>query len=285
MTILAINQLSKEQTEQVSELIGVCRSYDKLKGDICLSSELNFNQQMKCFFLLYDEGKLISFLSLFAPDASEAEISAFTLPEYRQKGYFAQLLHAANEELKRFNVQEVLFVQEPCSAQAKKVLQKLGATLAHSEYLMSYTQGILKDSGSGMKLVLAEEKHVEQIIALNFEIFDEKTMLMSESMVKKCMESPKIDYYVAIVQDEIVGIFNVNFENEEVSIFGLGIAPKHQGKGYGKDMLLLAVQELKNRGFEKISLEVNSINDKAFHLYQKYGFEVRAQFDYYRLAV
>ena len=42
----------------------------------------------------------------------EAEISAFTLPEYRCNGYFKLLLSKAIQELNKFNIRDILFVCE-----------------------------------------------------------------------------------------------------------------------------------------------------------------------------
>lgn len=75
---------------------------------------------------------------------------------------------------------------------------------------------------------------------------------------------------------------SVSIENDEASIFGLGIAPQYQGKGFGRELLNLIAADLKNKGIENITIEVDSTNKNAFNLYKKFGFEVETSFDYYR---
>lgn len=65
------------------------------------------------------------------------------------------------------------------------------------------------------------------------------------------------------------------FENyrdwgEIISIYFL---PEYMGKGYGKDLLEQAVQELKAMGFKQIFLWVLEDNHRARHFYEKCGFK------------
>ena len=101
MGIKILNKTSKEITEQIKEVEIICKTYDKINGNMYLDTSLNFSPEMKSLFLFYKDNKLISVLSIFMPTAAEAEISAYTLPEYRLKGYFKKLLIEATEELKK----------------------------------------------------------------------------------------------------------------------------------------------------------------------------------------
>ena len=66
--------------------------------------------------------------------------------------------------------------------------------------------------------------------------------------------------------------------------FQLGVSPQYQGKGYGKEILNLIIQDLKSTAIEKISIEVDSNNQIAFNLYRKCGFQVETSFGYFRKA-
>ena len=84
---------------------------------------------------------------------------------------------------------------------------------------------------------------------------------------------------------EFIGMGGVSFEQDGAYIFGFGIIPKYQGKGHGKAMLKLMLKDLIEKNVEKIMIDVNSENEKAYNLYKKYGFEVQTAFEYFRIKV
>ena len=47
-------------------------------------------------------------------------------------------------------------------------------------------------------------------------------------------------------------------------------------------MLKLLLKDLIEQNIEKIMIEVDSENEKAFNLYKKYGFEIQTAFEYFR---
>ena len=72
--------------------------------------------------MIYEDDKLVSFLTTFMPLCDEAEIIAFTHPEYRNRGYFKKLLKCAAESLKNAKVGKILFVVETKSKSGLKML-------------------------------------------------------------------------------------------------------------------------------------------------------------------
>lgn len=282
MKILELKCLNESQVADIRNLERICQRYEKLKGDLFLANEINFNHEIKCFYLLYDEDRLISCLTMFVPTSKEAEISAYTLPSHRGKGYFDTLLNRAIEELKLYSISDILFVEEPNGNDAKGVLKKLNAKYEYSEYLMVYNREFFKNQNTKLTLQPIPQEKIEDMISLNTDIFggsfeDEKSMIINS------INSPKIISYMAILGDEIIGTCNVNLE-EEASIFGLGISQRYQGKGYGKEMLNLLLKILINMGIKDITLEVDSNNGRAYNLYIKSGFKVKTRFDYYRYS-
>jgi len=125
------------------------------------------------------------------------------------------------------------------------------------------------------------KESIEDIVALNMDIFKDNYE-DTYSMVKKSIESKDILSFLAYLNSEMIGVCNANLESEDVYIFGLGISTRHQGNGYGKEMLQLLLHRLVNINKKSISLEVGSANDRAYNLYRKSGFEIKTQFDYYR---
>lgn len=78
-----------------------------------------------------------------------------------------------------------------------------------------------------------------------------------------------LNIYLLLENAELIGSVLIN-ENE---IDDLIVNPKHQGKGYGKQLLFYAISLMQNNGIEPISLHVADWNKKAFNLYLESGFK------------
>ena len=78
--------------------------------------------------------------------------------------------------------------------------------------------------------------------------------------------------YLLVENDELVG--SVALKESEID--DLIVAPEHQNKGYGKQILLWALENIRS---EKISLHVAQWNQKAISLYENNGFEITETFE------
>lgn len=280
MPILNVFKLSQEQLLEVKALETLCKQKEKLQGSVFLSNELNYDENLPCFFLLYQDGKLISFLSLFLPFNSEAEVSAYTHPEYRQLGCFNSLLEEACKVLMEFSIPSLLFVVEPEGKAALKALETLDVTLLHSEYLLSLKKTIEKPlKALSNTLVAASLDDLETLSELHSKAFH-SDLSSSFTFLNKAMNTPNILSFKYLEEDTIIGLCHATIEETFVSIFGVCISPAFQNKLHGKAMMLHLLDKLK--AYEKdITIEVNSRNKRAFHLYERLGFVITVQFDYY----
>lgn len=230
---------------------------------------------------------LVSVISMFMPTSDEAEISAYTLPEYRRKGYFKMLLDEAIKEMTKYNIPDLVFVCESQSNDGKGAIEKLKSEFDFTEYLLRY-RDYLNDMEvrriPEVKLYESKKEDFEAIINLSQEIFNE-SYDDAKSMINKSFESENRIQYIAMLDEKLIGMGSDSFENDETSIFGLGVSPQYQGKGFGGAILKLILADLKNRGRENITIDFDSTNKNAFNLYRKCGFEVETSFDYYRKRV
>ena len=81
------------------------------------------------------------------------------------------------------------------------------------------------------------------------------------------------DIYLLAEQGEIIG--SVACYGNEID--DLIVNPKFRSKGYGKQLLLWAMQHMRERNNDPITLHVAEWNHDALMLYKKVGFEVTAQ--------
>lgn len=78
--------------------------------------------------------------------------------------------------------------------------------------------------------------------------------------------------YLLIESGELIG--SVALKGSEID--DLIVAPEHQNKGYGKQILLWALENIRS---EKIIIHVAQWNQKAISLYEKTGFEITETFE------
>ena len=82
----------------------------------------------------------------------------------------------------------------------------------------------------------------------------------------------------AVVEEEIIGHILLRFPSEDKSVIRFGfviVDDSKRGKGYGKQMLQLAIRKVKDElGAQRITLGVFDNNPIAFHCYESVGFQV-----------
>lgn len=282
MNLLVSNTLSESQIEEVKQLETICKLYDKTKRELFLSGELNCYPKMNCFYLLYDGALLVGVLSIFSPMAQIAEISTFVRPERRKKGYFRQMYAAAKKEILNHGIEIILFVHESSSDDGRQMIEQRDIAYNHSEYSLIY-QRTFKQMASqkNLDVRLAQEKDLPGMIQLNALAFDDSEE-MSRHFVRETFNNPQMLCFVAYRGSTLIGCCNVNRAERKLNLFGLVVAPSHQGVGYGRTLLHKVVGYLSDTYDEEITLEVDSSNKAALHLYTSQGFIVQSQYDYYR---
>lgn len=285
MKIKAFKHLDDNAFNEVINLEKICKKYDSLNANVFLDTSQNYYHNINSVFFLYDGDELISVLSMLIPTPEEAEISAFTLPEYRRKGYFGKLLSKAVQELINFHIPNILFVCESQSVSGKIVIDKLNAQYLFTEFLMRFNQEQhTTEDIYRISLIKLDLKSFEKTIDISMRTFDE-SYEEANSRINDCLESEFREQYIAVLNDEIIGLCSINQEDDEVSIFGLGIVPEYRGNGYGRELLNIIVDSLIERGRPKITLMVTDENSSAIGLYKQLGFEIAATIEYYRKKV
>ncbi|MEG0856792.1 MAG: GNAT family N-acetyltransferase [Terrisporobacter sp.] len=284
MIIKQTNRPNKDLIKKIKKLQSICRKHDELDGGVFLDNSINFNSDMNNIFVYYKDDQLVSYISLFAPNSNEVEVSAYTLPKYRKKGCFKALLSKVIVEISKYEVKDLLFVCEPQSVDGIEVVKKIEAKHEFSEYLLSYnceSEAAKIEVSNELKLSKCEIEDIEKIIEINKTIFNEEYEI-AKSKVVKSFDSERIDQYVVSLNNKFIGVVSTNIDNGECSIFGLGILKEYRGVGNGKAMVKKLLKKLNDNEIEDIIIEVDSKNEIAYKLYTACGFEAEMTFNYYR---
>lgn len=92
-------------------------------------------------------------------------------------------------------------------------------------------------------------------------------------------------YRVARAGRETVGYLGLMFVEEEAHVTTVAVAPEHQGRGFGNQLMAGAVHIARQEGARHLSLEVAVHNERAQGLYRTFGFvPVGVRKNYYPLT-
>ncbi|MEN8907960.1 MAG: GNAT family N-acetyltransferase, partial [Clostridiales bacterium] len=134
------------------------------------------------------------------------------------------------------------------------------------------------------KVVLRKAKNIDakEIAKQNSIYFD---MKLNEEDVSIPDEEEKCGLicYIAEVNNIIIGKVNISITNSIGGIYGLGVLPKYRKKGYGREILILSIEKLKEKDTKDIMLQVSVKNKNALNLYKSCGFKEVSTMDYYEI--
>lgn len=279
---LETNQLTEQQKKEIHELVTICNKTDHLHGNAFLEQELNVYSDVPCFFFYYDGKNLVSFLSLFFSYVDEVEISAYTHPDYRRQKYFSNLLRCALSFLKSFPIKRIIFMAEPHCNNAIKTLSSLHAKYLYSDYSMTLFRNcayILSEFDFSLSLASEEDfKILSSIHAEAFEVEED----ISKDFLLDIFSQNSILCYKFLFKNDTIGFCNVLQNASSLFLFGICIRKGVQNRGYGKIMMKFLLNHLLLLK-KSITLQVNSLNIPAIHLYQRLGFSPTICFDSYSI--
>jgi len=78
-------------------------------------------------------------------------------------------------------------------------------------------------------------------------------------------------FYFADKDQQTIGVLDFNPDKGLIS--NVGVDPQQRRKGYGRQIMQFALQQLKNSGCQQAYLRVHVENKAAIHLYEALGFE------------
>lgn len=96
------------------------------------------------------------------------------------------------------------------------------------------------------------------------------------AFIQSRLDSKTDVLYLVKIGDEIIGNGSINSLSGRMSHraeLGISVRKDYWGKGIGTKLMGALIAFAKNAGFEILSLDVRSDNDRAIRLYEKFGFK------------
>ena len=98
-------------------------------------------------------------------------------------------------------------------------------------------------------------------------LINDKNYIINEYELKK-----KASVYIK--NDQIVGFISYKILYERAELDYIFVQKEERKRGIASKLLLTMFDDCRNSNVESIDLEVNSLNEKAINLYQKFEFKM-----------
>ncbi|MCE7791547.1 GNAT family N-acetyltransferase [Salipaludibacillus sp. CUR1] len=287
-SIKLIGQLNNQDYDQITFLQKQCSVKDgvslKLELDYKLSKAADQREDLNELneFMCYTEDKLIGYLGICNFGGEALEVNGMVHPAYRRKGIFTRLFSLAKDEWARRDNREMLLLSDHYSPAGLAFIQSMEASYAHSEYDM-FLKGepTIETAKNELELREATNDDAEEIARQNHIFFGikKKELTLPEEEAKR-----GVDSYMAEVDHTVIGKVHLEVTGKTGGVYGLGVLPDYRRTGYGRGILMKAVEKLQEQHVQDVMLQVEANNTHALELYRSCGFEVTSRMDYYKIS-
>ena len=293
LCIKLVGQLDKEDYEKISALARLCGEMDhvalKLELDYKLAAASAADADGINEFMAFDGETLVGYVGLcaFGGASSPFEATGMVHPDYRRRGIFTALHERVIEECVRRKPAGLLLLCDGKSAAGQAFIKKTGGIYRFSEYEMHLKREDSAQDGArlcGVSLHKATNADAREVARQNAVYWGGSLEEEAVSLLPEEEEKRGLVIYLAKKGGEVVGKVHLQNAAGTGGIYGLGVLPERRGKGYGRAILLLAIEKLREAGAREIMLQVEAKNATALGLYQSCGFSETSTMDYFEMG-
>ena len=91
------------------------------------------------------------------------------------------------------------------------------------------------------------------------------------------------NYYIYKIDNNVVAFINYQVMYERAELIQISVKEEYQNQKIASKLLEFMFNDLKEKQVESVTLEVKVTNEKAIHLYKKFGFiEISLRKGYYK---
>ncbi len=310
MKRLILSRLNPAQRKRISALCGDCRQAEPIQLTLPLP-EAGEELTDERFFLLYEQGRLVSLLHLFYPDGQVGELIGFTHPEFRRKNYFTKLLSLAVDYAEQLGLKQLYLISDGNSSDAREALKALELEEEYAEYMLekpltSASRGADSSYGPRQPSLASEPRQlsptseprplslasdarrlsVSESVSPIPELFSEIFSVDREQCDAYLADigfDDHISTYVLKLDKLLIGQAQLTVIGDMAYLSGFGILPAYRSRGYGAFFLRELERILDGQSLSRLTLQVSSQNKTALSLYRKDGFRELETLRYYPL--
>ena len=279
----AVSSLTADEKHAAEQLLDRCNRAESIDIPIFLP-DLDGSSDSRTAILVTDGNALTGFAAI--PDDSVPEASLMVHPGHRRRGIGGHLIAGIRAELARRGVPGCLLVADQKSPSGRAFLAALGIPHDFSEYRLELHPEAIdrtRPRHDALTLRPATPDDAETLIRVLAAAFDEPDDHARGNVTGTFAETDR-HFYLAELDGEPIGAIRVGEWGGNGDITAFGVLPEQQGKGYGRHILLDAVDLLLPRNLPRILIEVAVENRNALGLYESCGFRIAQEYGYYALT-
>jgi mycothiol synthase len=242
--------------------------------------------------------RLVSSLTVFSADGTEAYLDGHVEPDHRGRGIGAALLEWAVGRARATGTARAVFADAGCGA-AVALLASAGFRSDRVVQIMVHHDPAAVaaptwPAGIGLQRRDRGDELVGLVVAACDRAFADLRGYRgaTRSVVTRVLADPTGDPSLCLLAArgaEVVGLCYCRLEREGGALGGwvedLGVAPAVRGIGLGRALLWQGVRELAARGAGSVLLGVDARNLPASGLYRATGFRTTSELARYRLRL
>lgn len=274
------NFLDPLQFSCVKQLSEVCRAKDGSTPSL-YPHILQQKRSSDSNFLFFKEDRLVGFLSVFFFYPQACEVSVLVDPVHRRQGISRKLIQASLPLLIAKQM-EMLIFSTPTFID-NSWLEKMGFQYKNSEYQMyrnSYEPILL--AKQSLDIQKASLLDIEQLCKIDRVCFANVHHEMTNRFVH-LIEDNNYTLFLAYLQGKPIGKAHIHWQEDNAIVSDIAIIPDYQRQGFGNELLVHCINHALTLGKTKLTLDVETSNEKALKLYLQNGFKTVNSADYWEI--
>lgn len=274
MQISIYNALPEKEKQELFELVQECNKADGGYRLPYLDNNYNADPEMPAFFLADMDGQTIGFLSVYADEPSQAEVSLYVLPAYRRQGVANQLLVAFSKVADKYDLTEIEYVAEQAFLNEQSdFARRFDYQEDEAEiWLAQPVQTFPLEKREGIEVLQGSLDLAEEIAVFQSKAFG-TPLDVALKYAREAVSSASSLLYILKKDGRVVASVSVDTDFGTNYFFGLAVDQDFQGQGLGSYLLLASMQDLNELNGQEFQIVVEKQNARALKLYKKLGFK------------
>ena len=233
---------------------------------------------MPAFFLANLDHQTIGFLSVYADEPGQAEVSVYVLPDYRRQGIASALLQEFSKIAEKYDLSQIEYISEvKFLADHPTFAEKFDYDLKETEIWLEQAAGTFpEEEKDGVEVLLGRKEMVAEIAAFQSQVF-EMPMETALHYASQALESPDSLLYVLKKDGQIVASCSVDTSFGSNHLFALAVDQAFQGQGLGSHLVSFILNDLSGRNGQVCQIVVEAQNIGALRLYERLGFKRKSE--------
>lgn len=274
-----VHDLTDQDYQEIYLFCQLVNQSDQMRAPNYISNTYHFNKNIPTAILTYS-GDILVAVALFYADSQETmEITVKVLPNYRHHGIFLALKHQVETIQKDFQVKNIVWVSEYIFSRTYPSFFS-NYNLVETELFLLYKGGSPLDIKPQYSLLELGQEDLEDIIDICSYAF-ENSYDMTRRFAQERLEDPDTKQYGLYLEDTLVATTAVNLKDGLFYIFSTVVKESIQGRGIGQELIAQVLRLLQETPVP-IAISVSKNNLPALHIYQKNGFTLETEIEYYK---